>query len=196
MAGIMWNRDSWLEPEIAKETLATVSHAVEVSLTHFFAKAGVILLPSTSRCESMPLLQLNKRSGLQEVVISGVLFPIADDSGDCFAVLMSESIANKVVDGAKKWDDRLVKLKEGAALLVEPLSHALGIVEWGEPSFIFDMQAAALQAISAHAAENRQAATVISTHLNGLDPGEWTYVVGIIDAARLEPQSASSRRAA
>lgn len=182
----MWSRDSWVEPEAAKETLATVSHAVEVSLTHFFSRSGVILLPSSSRCEAMPLLQLCKKTSPQEAVISGVLFPLAETSGDCVAVMLSEAISNRVVGTTTKWDYRLQKLKDGAIALVEPIRDALDLPSWTEPSFIFDMQAAALQAIAAHASETRTTAVVLSVHLNGLDKGEWAHVVAILSADQLD----------
>lgn len=184
----MWSRDTWLEPEIAKGTLETVSHAVEVSLTHFFARSGIILLPSVSKCEAMPLLQVGRRTATQEKVVSGVIFPLADTGGDCVAVMLSEAIGNKVVGEAQKWDDRLLKLKEHATTLVEPLCKALHLPTWQDPSFIFDMQAAAVQSMAAHASVERSKAVIISVHLNGLDSGEWANIFAILSPDRLSPR--------
>lgn len=181
----MWSRDTWVEPEAAKETLATVGHAIEVGLTHFFARNGVILLPSSTKCESMPLLQISKRTNPQESVISGVMFPLVD-SNDCIAVFLSEAISNRVVASAAKWNFRLQKLRESAVSLVQPLANALKMPSLGDPSFIFDMQAAALQAVAAHAAQSRSSAVVLTIHLNGLDKGEWAQVVAIVSAEQLE----------
>lgn len=191
----MWSRDTRLEPDTAKSTIETVSHAVEVSLTHFFARSGVILLPSVSKCEAMPLLQIGRRMATQEAIISGVIFPLAETRGDCVAVMLSEAIGNKVVGPAQKWDDRLARLKENATTLVEPLCKSLRLPAWTEPSFIFDMQGAAVQAMAAHAATDRSTALVIGVHLNGLDAGEWATILAIVSQDRVSPRSELGRAA-
>lgn len=191
----MWTRDIGLEPEIAKATLETVSHAVEVSLTHFFSHSGIILLPSGAKCETIPLVQVGKRFGTMEKVVSGVMFPVVDTPGDCVSVMFSESISSKAVGDAHKWDDRLLRLKDNAATLVSPLSNALNLPELGDPSFIFDMQGAAVQAMAAHASNERTSAAVISIHLNGLDTGEWANILVIIGAEHFQPRRALRRAA-
>jgi hypothetical protein len=180
----MWSRDNWLEPEFAKKTLETVSHAVEVSLTHFFTRSGIILLPSVTRCDSMPLVQVGRKMVTQERVISGVVFPIADSAGDCVSVMFSEAISNQIVGEARLWDDRLIKLRDNATTLVEPLCKSLHLASWLEPSFIFDMQGAAIQSMAAQASVERSTATVISVHLNGLDSGEWATILAILETSR------------
>jgi len=130
-------------------------------------------------------MHIGRRLATQESVISGVIFPLDDPSGDCVAVMLSEAIGNKVVGHAQKWDDRLLKLKENATTLVEPLCKALRLPAWQEPSFIFDMQGAAVQSVAAHASGDRSSALVIGVHLNGLDTGEWVNILAIISQDRL-----------